>query len=195
MDATPRVLDRPLRTERLTLRPATAEDAAATWRIHRIESVTEWLTARPDDLDGYRERFVEPDRLARTIVLLLGHGPDETVIGDLMIRREDAWSQAEVSDDAAGTVAELGWVLDPEYAGRGYATEAVRELIRYSFEDLGVRRVVANCFYDNDASWRLMERAGMRREIHGIRDSLHRSGRWLDSLGYALLREEWATTM
>jgi RimJ/RimL family protein N-acetyltransferase len=36
-----------------------------------------------------------------------------------------------------------------------------------------------------------MERLGMRREVHTVRDALHRSGRWLDSAGYALLADEW----
>ena len=109
-----------------------------------------------------------------------------------MLRREDAWAQLDVADQARGAQAELGWVLDPAYTGHGYATEAVRELLRYCFEDLGVRRVVANCFLDNDTSWRLMERVGMRRELHAVRESLHRSGRWLDTVGYAILAEEWS---
>ncbi len=87
--------------------------------------------------------------------------------------------------------AELGWVLDPEHTGHGYATEAVRGLLRLCFDDLGLRRVTAVCFADNEASWRLMERVGMRRELHTVRDSLHRSGEWLDGLGYALLADEW----
>jgi len=36
-----------------------------------------------------------------------------------------------------------------------------------------------------------MERVGMRRETHAIRQFLHSSGRWLDTVGYALLSEEW----
>ncbi len=67
----------------------------------------------------------------------------------------------------------------------------MRRLIRLCFEDLALRRVTANCFADNVASWRLMERVGMRREVHTVRDSLHRSGQWLDGLGYALLADEW----
>ncbi len=43
-------------------------------------------------------------------------------------------------------------------------------------------------------SWRLMERVGMRRELHAVRESLHRSGRWLDTVGYAILDEEWSPT-
>jgi RimJ/RimL family protein N-acetyltransferase len=67
----------------------------------------------------------------------------------------------------------------------------VRELVRHCFEDLRVHRITANCFLGNDTSWRLMERLGLRREVHAVRESLHRSGRWLDTVGYALLDEEW----
>jgi RimJ/RimL family protein N-acetyltransferase len=177
------VLERPLHTERLTLRPATADDADPTWTFRRLESVNEWLTGCPADLDGYRELFSEPARLAATVIVTLGHDAAAPIIGDFMLRRE-----------ACDVQAELGWVLDPTYAGHGYATEAVRELLRYCFQDFGVRRVTANCFVDDDTCWRLMERVGMRRELHAVRESLHRSGRWLDTVGYAILEEEWSPT-
>jgi RimJ/RimL family protein N-acetyltransferase len=185
------VLERPLHTERLTLRPATADNADATWKFRQLESVNEWLTGCPADLDGYRKLFSEPACLATTVIVTLGHDPAAPIIGDFMLRREDAWAQPDVADQARDTQAELGWVLDPAYTGHGYATEAVRELLRYCFQDLGVRRIIANCFLDNDTSWRLMERVGMRRELHAVRESLHRSGRWLDTVGYAILEEEW----
>jgi len=186
------VLARPLHTERLTLRPATAEDADPTWSFRRLASVNEWLTGSPADLGGYRDLFSEPARLATTVVVTLRDDPAAPVIGDLMLRREAAPARGEVADRAGDAQAELGWVLDPAYAGRGYATEAVRELLRYCFQELGVRRVTASCFLDDDRSWRLMERVGMRRELHAVRDALHRSGRWLDTVGYAILAEEWS---
>ena len=188
------VLERPLQTEHLTLRPATAEDAESTWKYRQLESVNEWLAGCPADIDGYRPLFSDPARLATTVIVTLGHGAAAPVIGDFMLRREDAWAQLDVADQARDKQAELGWVLDPAYTGHGYATEAVRELLRYCFQDLGVRRVTANCYLDNDTSWRLMERVGMRRELHAVRESLHRSGRWLDTVGYAILEEEWTPT-
>lgn len=186
--ATTRTLDRPLTTDRLRLRPATRADADATWAFRRLETVNEWVTGCPPDVDGYRALFTDPQRLATTVVVELSDG---TVIGDLMLRRGDAWAQREVADRAAGAQVELGWVLDPAHSGRGYATEAVRALLDHCFSDLAVHRVVASCFLDNVASWRLMERVGMRRESHAVRDSLHRSGAWLDSVTYALLADEW----
>lgn len=187
------VLDRALYTRRLTLRPATVDDAEATWKFRKLGEVAEWLTGHPQDIADHRDVFTQPARLATTVVIQLGHDPDGEVIGDCMLRRENAWAQVEVRDQAQGAQAELGWVLDPVHTGQGYATEAVRELLRYCFEDLGVRRVVANSFLDNESSWRLMERVGMRREAHAVRESLHRSGRWLDTVTYAVLAEEWQT--
>lgn len=108
-----------------------------------------------------------------------------------MLRVEDAWAQAEVTDHAECRQAELGWVLDPAHTGHGYATEAVRALLTYCFDELGVHRVVANCFLANNTSWRLMERVEMRREGHGISESWHRSGQWPDTVTYALLATEW----
>jgi RimJ/RimL family protein N-acetyltransferase len=171
----------------LVLRPATAADVESTWRFRRLEAVSRWLTREVATLDEHRALFEDPGWLARTILVEL----DGTVIGDLMVRVTDAWAQAEVAEQAAGVQAELGWVLDPEHSGHGYASEAVRALLRICFEDLGLRRVSAECFAANEASWRLMERVGMRREAHNLRDSLHRSGDWLDGMGYALLADEW----
>ncbi len=177
----------PVRTDRLTLRPAKVEDLEATWRIRGRADVSHWLTRAPASLDEHLRFFEEPASLAKTLVVEL----DGEVIGDLMLQVDDAWGQAEVADQARGVQAELGWVMHPDHGGRGYATEALRELLRLCFDVLGLRRVTAYCFADNEASWRLMERVGMRREMYTVRDSLHRSGEWLDGMGYALLADEW----
>jgi RimJ/RimL family protein N-acetyltransferase len=188
-------LDNPvLHTQRLTLRPVTPDDAEVIWRYRRLPTVTEWLGGLHADFDGYRTHFLEPDQMASNWVMLLGPDPTGPLIGDLMLRIGDAWAQADVAEQARGRQAELGWVLDPTYAGQGYATEAVNELIRYCFADLGLHRVKAGCFLDNEPSWRLMERVGMRREEHAVKDSLHRSRGWIDGLTYALLAEQWRSS-
>jgi RimJ/RimL family protein N-acetyltransferase len=184
-------LSRPLRTERLTLRAATEYDAMSTFEYRRLESVSRWLTQLPSDFEAYQLRFIDPTRLAASVIVEL----NGVTIGDFMLRVQDGWAQAEVADEARQCQAELGWALDPAYTGHGYATEAVREMLRFCFEGLGLHRVVANCFSDNTTSWRLMERVGMRREAHAVRDSLHRSGQWLDGYTYAILTDEWFSTV
>jgi RimJ/RimL family protein N-acetyltransferase len=179
----------PVRTSRLLLRRATVADVETTWSYRRLDAVSRWLPSAATDLDGYRARFESLERLGKTLVIERGN----TVVGDLMLAVEDAWAQAEVAEAAKGVQAEIGWSLAPAYGGQGLATEAVRALIAVAFDELRLRRLVAHCFADNEASWRLMERVGMRPEAHTVRDTLHRSGQWLDGLSYALLAEEWRT--
>lgn len=183
----------PLTTERLSLRPATSDDAAAIWAYRRLPEVHEWLGLAPGDRATWDEAFAEPERLAKTVAVEAGG----VMVGDLMIASRDGWGQREVADRAAATEAELGWTLHPAHTGRGYATEAVRAAIGLCFAPqadggLGLRRVTASCFAANEMSWRLMERVGMRREQYGVRDSLHRDRGWLDGVTYALLAEEWS---
>lgn len=126
-------LERPLHLDRVTLRAATADDADATWKYRRLDSVGQWLTEVPTDLEAYRATFADPARLATTVVV----ERNGDLIGDFMLRVEDAWAQTEVADQARGRQAELGWVLDPAYTGHGYATEVVRGLLEYCFTGQG----------------------------------------------------------
>jgi RimJ/RimL family protein N-acetyltransferase len=91
---------------------------------------------------------------------------------------------------ALGSEGRLGYLLDPAHHGRGYATEMVRAALDLAFGELGLRRVTAGCFAGNIASWRVMEKAGMRREQHGVRDSWHEELGWVDGYTYAALADE-----
>lgn len=175
----------PRSTERLTLRPATAEDADAMFAYRSLEPVARWMTQLPTDGAEWRADFAKRSPYTLTILL------DGETVGDLFLKTEDAWAQAEVRERAKDVSAEIGWCLAPAHEGRGYATEAVRELLGIAFDGLGLRRVTAICFADNEPSWRLMERVGMRREAHHVRDNLHRDGEWYDGFTYAMLADEW----
>ena len=177
----------PKRTERLLIRPVTKDDFEQMWQIRRQESVGRWMGSASQDFDTFTEFIGAEERMGKTLVI----ERDGALIGDLMLAPETPWAQVEVADQVEGVQAEIGWCIDPAVGGQGYATEAVRELIRVSFEELGLRRLVALCFAANEPSWRLMERVGMRREAHTVKESLHRNGEWLDGFSYALLAEEW----
>jgi RimJ/RimL family protein N-acetyltransferase len=180
-------LEWPVRTGRLLLRRATRGDLDTTWAYRRLPEVHDWLGAATVTYDAYRERYFRDKWLADLLIVEL----DGRVIGDLMLKVQDAWAQEEVADQAKCVQGELGWAFDPAFGGKGYATEAVRALIGLCFGPLGLRRLLAGCFFDNEPSWRLMERLGMRRELHSVKESLHRTKGWLDGLSYALLAEEW----
>jgi RimJ/RimL family protein N-acetyltransferase len=178
----------PLTTERLAIRPAEVSDAAAFYGYRRLDEVSEWLPRLSTDEAAVVERFRDDEFRRRTLVIEV----DGRVIGDLYLSISDAWAQAEVQDRTVDAQAEIGWALSPAHQGRGLAFEAVRRLMELCFDELGLHRVFATCFADNVASWRLMEKLGMRREAHTVKDSLHREKGWLDGFTYALLAEEWS---
>jgi RimJ/RimL family protein N-acetyltransferase len=85
---------------------------------------------------------------------------------------------------------ELGWLLDKNYWRQGYGVEIGNALLRFCFQILNVRRVIAACHVDNHASYKLMERIGMRREAHFVKEKPY-GDTWCDRFQYAILREEW----
>ena len=86
---------------------------------------------------------------------------------------------------------EVGWVVNPAYQGNGYATEAAYALLKYGFETLQAHRVIATCQPENPASYRVMEKIGMRREGH-FQQCIHRGGDlWWDEYFYAILATEF----
>lgn len=179
----------PLVTERLTVRRVRDDDVEHTWRYRRLPEVGDYISWWSDSFEEYRRHQWDDKR--RRLMLTIEHTDTAAVIGDVMLKIQDGWAQAGMESHARGTEAELGWSLDPAFGGHGYATEAVREVIDACFTHLKLRRVSAGCFADNEPSWRLMERVGMRREEYSRKTGLHRSGVWLDGMLYGLLAEEW----
>lgn len=179
--------DWPRRTARLELWPARADDAAEVWRWNRLPVVTEWLPRLATDQAAFTAHFEA--RLHQTVLARL----EGRIVASAKVHVEDGWAQDEIAEQARGQQCELGWVLDPAVHRQGLGTELAAELLAIAFDGLGVRRVVAYCFADNTASWKVMEKVGMRREGHYRAESLHRSGRWVDGLAYALLAQEWRT--
>lgn len=101
------------------------------------------------------------------------------LVGDCALKVEEGGQQAEV-----------GFTLSREYQGKGYASEAVSRLLDYAFGDLGLHRVVAVTDQENEPSFALLERIGMRREGQFVQNAWFK-GRWSSEYLYAVLRDEW----
>ena len=91
---------------------------------------------------------------------------------------------------------EVGYVFNKTYWGNGYATESLKALINYGFEEMEVRRIIANCDPNNSNSWRLLERVGMRREGTLLKNVYFHTDEnnnpiWKDTYEYALLKDEY----
>jgi aminoglycoside 6'-N-acetyltransferase len=86
--------------------------------------------------------------------------------------------------------AQLGISLARAYQGQGFATEAVSAVLDYAFINLDLHRVVATVDAENARSAALMERVGLRREGHFMKNAWFKE-RWADEYLYAVLQAEW----
>ena len=91
--------------------------------------------------------------------------------------------------DAPNKTADMGYSINRKYWGKGYATEAAGVVVDAAFRHMGLHRVWAVCDTRNHASYRVMEKLGMRREALYRRDVLQK-GEWRDTYLYAVLAQE-----
>lgn len=176
----------PIHTERLTLRPFSRGDVDAVYAYRHRADVAFHLFDEPMS----REECVQlvQNRVSQTffaveddcLLLAIERPEEQHLIGEISL----------ILRSASGRQGELGYVLHPDYHGRGYATEAAEAMLMLAFTGAGLHRVYARSAIRNSASWRLMERLGMRREAH-LREHAFVKGQWVEEFVYAQLEDEW----
>lgn len=87
---------------------------------------------------------------------------DGTLLGKCGLAR----IETPVAPDALRGQVQIGWTLRSDYWGRGYAREAAEAMLALAFERMRLATVFSQTSESNLASWRLMERLGMRRCTH-----------------------------
>lgn len=90
-------------------------------------------------------------------------------------------------------IAEIGYLLLPEYWNKGYGTRIANVLIHICFNELGLHKVVANCNASNIGSWRIMEKVGMTKEGE-FKKHRFKNGRYADEYQYSLIKKDNLTT-
>ncbi|HKT05177.1 MAG TPA: GNAT family N-acetyltransferase [Rugosimonospora sp.] len=175
----------PVRTGRLLLRPLTARDADAL-AYRGLPEVARYVPFDPMDRAVILDRLAGPwsrtELTAEGQALTLGIELAATgeLVGDVVL----FWRSREHGG------GEVGYVLNPAYAGHGYATEAARAMLRLGFEELGLHRIVARLDERNEPSAKVAGRLGMRLEARLVRNELFK-GEWSTELDFAMLAEEW----
>lgn len=85
---------------------------------------------------------------------------------------------------------ELGYCLNKDYWGNGYATETAEALLKFGFNDLDLHRIYAKCDTRNTQSAKILEKIGMKKEGR-FREHKIIDGEWRDSYFYSLLKYEY----
>ena len=85
--------------------------------------------------------------------------------------------------------AEIGYVLKPEYWGKGYMFETINKIVRFGFKEMNLHSIEANVNPLNERSQKVLERVGFKREAH-FRENYLFDGKFLDSVIFSLLEKD-----
>lgn len=172
-------------TDRLIIRHFMPGDFDGFHAYHRLPEVYRYLYSDPLDEDGAREKFAKAshprlDEDGDVAVFAVERREDGALVGEVLLKLTSK----------AARQAETGYIFNPAFAGKGYATEAMRAVLEVGFSQLNFHRIFARLDPLNAGSVGVVERLGMRREAHLIQNDLF-NGQWGDEYIYALLRHEW----
>lgn len=173
-----------LKTERLSLRELCSEDAADMQAAY--DPVRDCAQSAVDptdmgDVAGRIAKYVEhrgPDNGRRLLAYVAR--ADNELVGSVSLQRF-----------YHPGIASLGVFVAGPHGGRGYASELCRRMLAFGFDEVGVNRIEADVALENQASLRVMEKIGMRRE-GVLRDCIFAQGRWWTEAKYAILKREYA---
>lgn len=84
--------------------------------------------------------------------------------------------------------AEIGYMLLPEFSGKGIISEAVKEVVKYGFKGMQLHSIEAVIDPENNASAKVLEKNGFVKEAH-LKENEFFEGRFLDSVIYSLLNK------
>ena len=174
-----------IETERLILRPMRVSDAQDMYDYAKRSEVTTYLLWSPHPSRSYTEeylRYIEKRyRLGEFYDWAVVDRRSGRMIGTCGFTRFDF----------PHNVGEIGYVLSPDFHGRGFGTEAASRVLRFGFEVLGLHRIEVKFMQGNEASFHVAEKLGMTFEGYR-RDAMLVKGKYHTIGMSAILAEEFA---
>ncbi len=177
----------PIQTPRLTLRRVTMRDAQDMFEYSKDPEVAQHVL-----WDAHKSISESKAYIRYMLRKYRGGEPAswgivETATGRLIGTIGYMWYQSD------NNAAEVGYSLARDCWNKGYMTEALKAVLRYSFEEYGLNRVEAIHEVSNPASGAVMRKCGMKKE-GTLRQKLYNKGRYVDVDLYAILRREWVAS-
>lgn len=174
-----------LETERLILRPFTADDAPYMYHNWAGDpQVTRFLTWQP-----------HADTAASLAHIATTDYENQEVYHWAIVLKELSQPIGGISvvgHDNALEMVHIGYCIGPRWWGRGIVAEALAALIRFFFEEVGVNRIETLHAAGNPNSGKVMQKCGLVYE--GRLRQADRSNQGIDdAVRYAILREDYQT--
>lgn len=173
-----------LEGERIVLRQMRESDANDVFAIFRDEEIIRyWSSPAHESLDDALELIADAKKQfeARTMFEWgASLNENDRVIATFTL----------LNVDIPHRRAEVGYALNREFWGGGYATEGLELMIAFAFGPMNLHRLEADVHPENQGSFRLLEKQGFKREGY-LRERWHHLGRIEDGVFLGLIRHEW----
>ena len=170
---------KPITKENIQLRHFKKEDAEGVQRLANHPELAKMIGLPHPYLLSYAEAWIrsQPEAIRRGSEYPYAIICDDQLVGTITLRI-----------DRSNNIGELGYWIGREYWGKGIATEAARQIIRFGFYELALHKIHASALLRNPGSQRVLEKAGLSRE--GVRKE-HRLllGVYEDIVLYGLLKK------
>lgn len=156
-------------TDRLTLRPLRDDDAAAMHIAMSDVDLMTWWSSAPHKSVQETQDYVS-----------VNANGDHYLTWAITHENDQALGWVVLAEHRQG-VKEIGYILRRSHHGRGIAREAIHRVIKHGFDDLYLRKVIADVDPDNIASNKLLSSMGFQKEGYmrqewethlGVRDSI-----------------------
>lgn len=174
-----------LKTKRLTLRLFVESDLEAIHVLQSIPEVDRYNTLGiPKDFDETK-KMMQPLLEANqkddidNYTFVIEQKNDNQFVGLIALRLGSKKYNS----------AEVWFKLNPIFWGQGYATEALDKVLDFGFEKLDLHRIEAGCAVDNTASYKVLEKVGMKPEGRR-RKTLPLKAGWSDNFEFAILETD-----
>jgi RimJ/RimL family protein N-acetyltransferase len=172
-----------LKTERLIIRNFSQNDY-----IDLFEYLSDPITyiyepGEPINIEKSKELCIE--RMKDNIFIAVEIAVDKKLIGHIYFNKIEPHEF---------NIYEIGFIFNKKYQGKGHATESVKKIIDYAFAELNAHKIIAHCNPQNIKSWKLLERAAMKREGELKQNVYFRKDEqgkpiWQDTYEYGILNE------
>lgn len=173
-----------LEGERIVLRQLSESDTDDVFSIYGDEAVIRYWSSpahvSPDDARSLIEETRKQFKARTMFEWGAALKENDRVIGTFTL----------LNLDLPHRRAEVGYALNREFWGAGYATEGLELLIAFAFGPLDLHRLEADVHPDNKGSFRVLEKQGFKREGY-LRERWHHLGRIEDGVFLGLLRPDW----
>ena len=173
-----------IETERLILRKMKPSDSRDMYEYSRLPEVTRYLLWEPHTNPSQTLDYLEYLQTRYRV----GDFYDWAVVEKS--RGKMIGTCGFTSLDFSNNAAEVGYVLNPAFWGKGLAPEALMRVMRFGFMELNVHRIEAKYMVENTRSRRVMEKCGMTFE--GVRrSSMYVKGSYRDIGICSILSDEY----